>query len=141
VALFVFYILSFVLRLLLSFVEFMTRFSIVSALVAWSNGESMLMLYACVYHYSNTSKCTGMGRCAACLAISAILHPPAHTSRASPMQSSTTLSRQVFMSMTGQNFHDSAHSAVSLMKRNGLDSFGMWWLPPFILQVRACAVL
>ncbi|KAL6758844.1 plasma-membrane choline transporter-domain-containing protein [Haematococcus lacustris] len=45
----------------------------------------------------------------------------------------------VQMALTGQAFMPAAHSVVDLLRRNFLDAFGVWWLPPLILQ--NCAFL
>lgn len=35
--------------------------------------------------------------------------------------------------ITGEGFIDAAHGSLNLMRRNALDAFGVWWLPPFIV--------
>mmetsp|Transcript_4149 Transcript_4149/g.6836 ORF Transcript_4149/g.6836 Transcript_4149/m.6836 type:complete len:557 (-) Transcript_4149:830-2500(-) len=47
---------------------------------------------------------------------------------------SITIFATVRMAMTGAAFMDAAHDVVALLKRNFLDAFGVWWLPPLILQ-------
>jgi hypothetical protein len=39
------------------------------------------------------------------------------------------------MAMTGQRFFDAGRSVVELLARNAMDTLGVWWLPPLILQV------
>jgi hypothetical protein len=39
------------------------------------------------------------------------------------------------MALSGEPFFVAAESAVNLLRRNALDAFGVWWLPPLILQV------
>lgn len=41
----------------------------------------------------------------------------------------------VRMAMTGQRFFDAGRSVVDLLARNAMDTLGVWWLPPLILQV------
>jgi len=41
----------------------------------------------------------------------------------------------VRMAMTGQRFFDAGRSVVELLARNAMDTLGVWWLPPLILQV------
>jgi len=45
----------------------------------------------------------------------------------------------VRMAMTGQRFFDAGRSVVDLLARNAMDTLGVWWLPPLILQVHAAA--
>ncbi|KAF5839602.1 plasma-membrane choline transporter-domain-containing protein [Dunaliella salina] len=41
----------------------------------------------------------------------------------------------VRMAMTGQRFFDAGRSVVDLLARNAMDTLGVWWLPPLILQI------
>lgn len=48
---------------------------------------------------------------------------------------------QVRMAMTGEAFVNAGRGVVDLLARNAMDAFGVWWLPPLILQARAVACL
>eukprot|EP00798_Chlamydomonas_sp_ICE-L_P013169 gene13169-30655_t len=41
------------------------------------------------------------------------------------------------MAITGEEFFEAGHKVVDLLMRNFLDAYGVWWLPPMILQ--SCA--
>ncbi|GAX85541.1 hypothetical protein CEUSTIGMA_g12956.t1, partial [Chlamydomonas eustigma] len=46
----------------------------------------------------------------------------------------------VYMAMTGSSFLQSGSEVVSLLKRNAMDTYGVWWLPPMVLHFTSVAL-
>lgn len=46
----------------------------------------------------------------------------------------------VNLAITGQSFMDAGRSVTAMLKRNFMDTFGVWYLPPLILNMSALAI-
>jgi len=44
------------------------------------------------------------------------------------------------MSMTGESFCKASKTVTDLLKRNGMSSYGVWWIPPMIMHTTTAAV-
>lgn len=42
--------------------------------------------------------------------------------------------------LSGEAFFDAGRAVTALLARNALDAYGVWWLPPMVLQ-SCCAVM
>ena len=44
------------------------------------------------------------------------------------------------MAMTGASFLDSGYQVVDLLRRNVMDAYSVWWLPPLVLHCTSLAL-
>ncbi len=119
---FVAYVLVLLLRCFLALVEFLTRFTTVRLALAHT---------LTLTHSLRARSSDAYG---SCYSVSAQLTCYVYTSVCVCVCACVCVS-QVRMAITGEAFYDAAHGVVDLMKRNALNAFGVWWLPPFILGV------